>query len=192
MGGDIEFRQTVPGRGGTANCFRKMSMPYAQKSTVSRVTVVFQRCKESERDPPISAGVDGFFVYQRLYKSCEYLQYLQYLQYLHEAHKHTRGSQKKLFNFRPSQDCSMRRKRRITLRFHKCSLLSSCLQDSGYIEKFVLSAAKRRTKTKEVPAGFKDETLRRPADLTTTERALATRRCRRDVTVTLFAFSRAH
>ena len=51
MGGDIEFRQTVPGEGGTANCSRKMSMPYAQKSTVSRVTVVFQRCKESERDP---------------------------------------------------------------------------------------------------------------------------------------------
>ena len=55
-----------------------------------------------------------------------------------------------------------------------------------------VAAAKGRTKTKEVPAGFKDETLRRPADLTTTERALATRRCRRDVTVTLFAFSRAH
>ena len=36
--------------------------------------------------------MDGLFVYQRLLKSCEYLQYLQYL---HEAHKHTRGSQKK-------------------------------------------------------------------------------------------------
>ena len=60
------------------------------------------------------------------------------------------------------------------------------------MEKLVLSAAKRRTKTKEVPAGFKDETLRRTADLTTTERALATRRGRRDETVTLFAFSRAH
>ena len=48
---------------------------------------------------PISAGMDGLFVYQRLYKSCEYLQYLQYLHYLHEAHKHIRGSQKKSFLF---------------------------------------------------------------------------------------------
>ena len=43
-----------------------------------------------------------------------------------------------------------------------------------------LSTAKRRTKTKKYQLGLKMERSRRPADLAITERALATRGCRRD------------
>ena len=81
---------------------------------------------------PISAGMDGLFVYQRLYKSCEYLQYLQYLQYLHEAHKHTRGSQKNLFNFSTFAKLFDEEKETNNAEIPQVArLLSSRLQDSG-------------------------------------------------------------
>ena len=82
--------------------------------------------------PPISAGMDGLFVYQRLYKSCEYLQYLQYLQYLHEAHKHTRGSQKNLFNLSAFAKLFDEEKETNNAEIPQVArLLSSRLQDSG-------------------------------------------------------------
>ena len=48
------------------------------------------------------------------------------------------------------------------------------------IHGLAISTAKRRTKTKKYQLGFKMERSRRPADLAITERALATRGCRRD------------
>ena len=81
---------------------------------------------------PISAGMDGLFVYQRLYKSCEYLQYLQYLQYLHEAHKHTRGSQKNLFNLSAFAKLFDEEKETNNAEIPQVArLFSSRLQDSG-------------------------------------------------------------
>ena len=83
---------------------------------------------------PISAGMDGLFIYQRLYKSCEYLQYLQYLQYLHEAHKHTRGSQKKekSFNFSTFAKLFDEEKETNNAEIPQVArLLSSRLQNSG-------------------------------------------------------------
>ena len=82
--------------------------------------------------PPISTGMDGLFVYQRLLKSCEYLQYLQYLQYLHEAHKHTRGSQKNLFNLSAFAKLFDEEKETNNAEIPQVArLLSSRLQDSG-------------------------------------------------------------
>ena len=79
--------------------------------------------------PPISAGMDGLFIYQRLYKSCEYLQYLQYL---HEAHKHTRGSQKNLFNLSAFAKLFDEEKETNNAEIPQVArLLSSRLQDSG-------------------------------------------------------------
>ena len=81
---------------------------------------------------PISAGMDGLFVYQRLYKSCEYLQYLQYLQYLHEAHKHTRGSQKTFSIFLAIAKMFDEEKETDIAEIPQVArLLSSRLQDSG-------------------------------------------------------------
>ena len=81
--------------------------------------------------------------------------------------------------FPPSQNCSMKRKRRITLRFHKS--LAFVLVSAGlrHVADLVSSAAKRRTKTK-YQLDLKMKRSRRPADLAITERALATRGCRRD------------